>query len=230
MRTLIGTSGYSYAAWKGRFYPPKLPSKQMLRFYATQFASVEINNTFYKLPESSTIADWAVDVPARFTFAVKAPQQITHWLRLKNAAEPLREFWEATGLLGKKRGPVLFQLPPNFKKDLPLLEGFLTELPTGCRAAFEFRHASWFDDAVYQALRTAGVALCIAEDEKLATPLEPTTGWGYLRLRREDYVDADIRKWARQIAKQKWRQAFVYFKHEDEAKGPRFARLLQEYM
>lgn len=230
MRTLIGTSGYSYPAWKGAFYPTDLPAKKMLGFYATRFASVEINNTFYRMPSSTTMEGWAREVPDTFTFAVKAPQRITHQLRLKNAGEALAALLAATELLAEKQGPILFQLPPFMKKDVPLLQAFLAEMPRRCHAAFEFRHPSWFADEVYEALRAAGAALCVAEGDKLETPLVATADWGYLRLRREDYVDGDIRKWAKQIAEQPWQQAYVYFKHEDEAKGPRFAELLQELM
>ncbi|MDB4967188.1 MAG: hypothetical protein JWN44_2877 [Myxococcales bacterium] len=230
METLIGTSGYSYPKWKGAFYPPKLPAREMLEHYATRFPTVEINNTFYKMPTAKLVQSWSDEVPATFIFAIKAPQRITHQLRLKGAGEATAELLEAIAPLKRKRGPILFQLPPFLQKDVPLLTQFLAELPKGCDAAFEFRHASWFDDETYAALKKGKAALCIAESEKLATPLVATASWGYLRLRREDYVKADIREWAERISAQKWKRAFVYFKHEDEAKGPKYASLLQSLM
>jgi uncharacterized protein YecE (DUF72 family) len=230
METLIGTSGYSYAPWKGRFYPQKMPQKQLLPFYASHFPTVEINNTFYNMPTPELVQSWADEVPATFRFAIKAPQRITHHLRLKNAGEPLRELWTCVEPLAKKRGPLLFQLPPNMKKNVAVLAAFLDELPPKAAATFEFRHESWFSDEVYALLRAHKVALCIADTDDLATPIVATTDWGYLRLRREDYSATDIRRWAKQIAKQKWKRAFVYFKHEDTAKGPRFAQLLIDAM
>jgi uncharacterized protein YecE (DUF72 family) len=230
MRTLIGTSGYSYSAWKGSFYPEKMPAKKMLGFYATKLATVEINNTFYKLPEPATVQSWADDVPGDFTFAVKAPQQITHRLRLQGAGAAVQSLMAAIAGLGDKQGPILYQLPPFLRKDVPLLSAFLAELPRGGRAAFEFRHESWFSDDVYEALRKGKAALCIADAEKLTTPVEATARWGYLRLRREDYVKRDIAAWAKRIAAQKWDRAYVYFKHEDAGKGPKFAAILKGLM
>ena len=230
MQTLIGTSGYSYTPWKGRFYPSDLPAKKMLPYYAGQFATVELNNTFYKMPTAKQVETWAAEVPASFRFAIKAPQAITHWLRLKDAGEALTELWTSIDALGKKEGPVLFQLPPNMKKDVGLLRAFVSLLPRRSGATFEFRHDSWFGDDVYAALGDGGAALCIADAEKLTTPVIATVDWGYLRLRREDYAKADIRRWAKQIGKQKWKRAFIYFKHEDTAKGPAFAQLLMESM
>jgi uncharacterized protein YecE (DUF72 family) len=230
MRTFIGTSGYSYPAWKGSFYPEKLPSKKMLEYYASKLSTVEINNTFYKMPSAKLVQSWADEVPAGFCFAIKAPQRITHQLRLKGAGETVTALLRVTELLAEKHGPILFQLPPFLKKDVPLLQAFLGELPRRGVAAFEFRHASWFSDEVYEALRAGGAALCIADGEKLETPLVATTDWGYLRLRREDYEDGDIRAWSRRIAGQPWERAFVYFKHEDEGEGPRLAALLRSFM
>lgn len=230
MRTLVGTSGYSYPAWKKRFYPEKLPAKKFLDFYASRFATVEINNTFYKMPSAKLVQGWFDDVPASFTFAVKAPQQITHHKRLVECAEPLEQLFDAIEALGDKLGPILFQLPPNMKKDLPRLQAFLAAMPRRYRSAFEFRHESWLGDDTYEALRAAGAALCIADSEKLSTPMIATANWGYLRLRREDYVESDIRKWAKRISTQKWKSAFVYFKHEDKAKGPAYASLLMSLL
>ena len=230
MPTLVGTSGYSYPAWKGRFYPKDLPAKKFLQFYASRFSTVEINNTFYKMPSAELVQSWANEAPAGFTFAVKAPQRITHQKRLKECEEPLEELAVAIERLGGKLGPILFQLPPNFKKDVPRLQAFLALKPKRWRAAFEFRHESWFADDTYEALRAAAVALCIADTEDLSTPLVATAKWGYLRLRREDYVKADIGKWAKQISAQPWDKAFVYFKHEDKAKGPAYASLLMSLL
>jgi uncharacterized protein YecE (DUF72 family) len=230
MTTLIGTSGYSYPAWKGSFYPEDLPAKKMLGYYASKLATVEINNTFYRMPSSKLVQSWADEVPDGFTFAIKAPQRITHQLRLKGADEAVVALLDAVELLAEKQGPILFQLPPFTKKDVPLLTAFLAAMPRRCLATFEFRHASWFADDTYEALRAAGAALCISDTEKLSTPLEATANWGYLRLRREDYVEADIREWAKRISAQKWEKSFVYFKHEDAGKGPAYATLLRSLM
>jgi uncharacterized protein YecE (DUF72 family) len=230
MRTRIGTSGYSYPAWKGRFYPRDLPAKQFLPFYASRFGSVEINNTFYRMPSATLVKSWAGEVPADFVFAVKAPQRITHHKRLVDCADSVAALLEAIEPLGKKTGPILFQLPPNFKKDVPRLAAFLASLPTRWQVALEVRHESWHADDTYEALRAAGAALCISDTEKLSTPLVATAGFGYLRLRREDYVEADIRRWARTLKKQPWKSAFVYFKHEDQAKGPGHASLLMSLL
>jgi uncharacterized protein YecE (DUF72 family) len=230
MRVLIGTSGYSYPAWKGHFYPQDLPAKKFLGFYASRFSTVEINNTFYKMPSAKLVQTWADGVPDDFTFAIKAPQRITHQKRLKECDEPLKWLFDAIELLAGKQGPILFQLPPNFKKDVPRLQACLAAMPKRCRAAFEFRHESWLADDTYEALRAAGAALCIADTEASSTPLVATAKWGYLRLRREDYVESDIRKWGNRISAQPWKNAFVYFKHEDEGKGPAYASLLMSLL
>jgi uncharacterized protein YecE (DUF72 family) len=226
MRIRIGTSGFSYKEWKGTFYPEDLPPSEMLRFYSGRFSSVEINNTFYRMPQASVLSGWAEQVPDGFTFALKASQRITHRSRLKEAGDAVRFFFGVATTLGDRLGPVLFQLPPNLKKDLPRLLDFLPHVPAGSRAAFEFRHASWFDEDVYGALRASGAALCIAEDEDLATPVVATTGWGYLRLRRQDYGPEALTGWAQRIREQEWSDAFVFFKHEDEARGPLLAESL----
>jgi len=223
VRIRIGTSGFSYKEWKGSFYPEDLPASEMLRFYAGKFSTVEINNTFYRMPTAAVLSGWAEQVPDGFTFALKASQRITHRSRLKDAADSVEFFFRVATTLGDRLGPVLFQLPPNLKKDLPRLADFLTLLPAGSRSAFEFRHASWFEDDVYEALKGAGAALCVAEDEDLATPFVATTGWGYLRLRRQDYGPVSLGEHAARIGEQPWSDAFVYFKHEDEARGPIFA-------
>ena len=227
MRVLIGTSGYSYKEWKGSFYPEDLAASKMLRYYAERFPTVEANNTFYKMPSEKTLAQWVAQVPDGFCFSVKAPQRITHQLRLLDCAESVERLLTATAALGVKRGPLLFQLPPFLKKDVPRLSAFLALLPKGCAATFEFRHASWFDDEVYAALKAGGAALCMSESEKLTAPLVATTSWGYLRLRREDYVDADLASWAEKIRAQAWDRAYVYLKHEDAGMGPKLGKKLQ---
>lgn len=227
MRVLVGTSGYNYDTWKGRFYPEDLPAKKMLSFYATRFPTVEINYTFYRNPSVSTYEGWAGETPAGFSFALKASQRITHRARLKNAEEPTRFFCDGTRVLGDKRGPVLFGLPPNLKKDLPRLREFLATLPAGLPAAFEFRHPTWLDDETFGALREAGAALCVADAEELETPCVATAPWGYLRLRKPDYDAEAIATWAGRIRDAGWTgDVHVYFKHEDEARGPALADLL----
>jgi uncharacterized protein YecE (DUF72 family) len=220
----VGTSGYSYKEWKGSFYPEDLSATDMLRFYSGRFRSVEINNTFYRLPKPSVLQAWIKEVPAGFKFAVKAPQRITHFQRLRGAGESLAQFLEVTGVLKQRQGPLLFQLPGNFKKDVARLREFLSLLPRRRRAAFEFRHESWFDREVYDVLGDRRVALCIAEaDDTVNTPFVSTADWGYLRLRMPNYSDAALRKWIKRARQQGWRDVFVFFKHEDEGTGPRFA-------
>jgi uncharacterized protein YecE (DUF72 family) len=222
----MGTSGFSYPAWKGRFYPAELRPTEMLRYYAERLSTVEINNTFYRMPQEKLLVGWAEQVPEGFQFALKAPQRITHQKRLAEAADPTVHFFRVASALGARLGPALFQLPPNMKKDLPRLEAFLAALPAGARPAFEFRHPSWFEDDVLGALAARGASLCVAESEELATPVAATTSWGYLRLRREDYDDAAIAAWAARILAQPWQEAFVYFKHEDAGRGPALAEKL----
>jgi uncharacterized protein YecE (DUF72 family) len=228
MRVLSGTSGFSYKEWTGSFYPEDLPPSEMLRHYASRLAAVEINNTFYRMPRASLLAGWAEEVPDGFSFALKASQQITHRTRLKEAGEAVAYFFEVATTLGDRLGPVLFQLPPNLKKDLPRLADFVTLLPPARRTAFEFRHESWFDDEVFETLRAAGAALCWAEDEDLSTPRVATAGWGYLRLRRADYSDADVLAWAERLRGEGWSDAYVFFKHEEEGTGPRLAEKMRE--
>ena len=218
-----GTSGYSYSEWRGSFYPKSLPVKQMLHYYSERFSAVEINYTFTRLPKPSVLEAWAAEVPAKFMFALKAPQRITHFQRLKDSGDTLATFLEVAGVLKARLGPLLFQLPPNFKKDLPRLREFLTLLPS-IRAAFEFRHASWFDDDVFDLLRQRKVALCIAEaDDDLKVPFVATANWGYLRLRRSDYTNPQLKAWVKLVQSQDWRNAFAFFKHEDEGNAPKLA-------
>ncbi|HEY1250081.1 MAG TPA: DUF72 domain-containing protein [Thermoanaerobaculia bacterium] len=225
MRVLTGTSGFSYKEWKGSFYPEDLHADAMLRYYAERLPAVEINNTFYRMPKAELLASWAEQVPDGFRFVLKASQRITHFKRLKDVGEEVGYFLRVAATLGDRLGPILFQLPPNLKKDLPRLAAFLELLPAATRAALEFRHASWFEDDVFDALRSRGAALCLAEDEneELAAPLVATAGWGYLRLRRPDYGEADIDAWADRVRAQSWDEAYVFFKHEDAGAGPRLA-------
>ncbi len=223
MRVLTGTSGYSYKEWKGSFYPEDLAADSMLRYYAERLSAVEINNTFYRMPKAEILSRWAEQVPDRFRFALKASQQITHRQRLKDSAEAVAYFFRIAATLGDRLGPVLFQLPPNFKKDLPRLAAFLEVLPPASRCAFEFRHESWFSDDVFEALKARGCALCWAEDEELATPFVATTGWGYLRLRRQDYAEQDLAERAATLRAQPWEEAYVFFKHEEGGRGPALA-------
>ncbi len=228
MRYAVGTSGWAYKEWRGSFYPADCKPEGFLRYYATQLRSVEINNTFYRMPTEKVLAGWAGDVPDDFTFVLKAPQRITHLKRLRDSAEDVGFFTRMAGTLGPRLGPTLFLLPPSFKQDVPRLAAFLALLPAGWRAAFEFRHASWFTDETYDALRARNAAMVVAEADPdeldLAVPFVATADWGYLRLRRVLYTDADIAAWAEQVRGQAWTDAFVFFKHEDGATGPALAR------
>lgn len=228
MQLLAGTSGYSYKEWLGRFYPEKLPASEMLRYYAGRFSTVEINNTFYRMPAESMLAHWAQEVPDNFTFTLKAPRRITHDQRLRDTASAVAEFVRPAGALGDKLGVLLFQLPPQLKRDLPRLRDFLAALPSGKRAAFEFRSPTWQDDEVYDALRAAGAMLCVTDTDEGDTPFVATADCGYVRLRRTHYDDAELRSWAERIALQPLACTYVYFMHEDEALGTRFAQRLNE--
>jgi uncharacterized protein YecE (DUF72 family)/predicted nuclease of predicted toxin-antitoxin system len=225
MNLYVGTSGYSYKEWKGTFYPKDLSEKKMLHYYGERFRTVEINNTFYRMPKASVLEAWAAEVPADFKFVLKASQRITHMQRLKDADDSVRYLLEVAATLKDRLGPLLFQLPPNLKKDVPRLRDFLALLPSERRAAFEFRHQSWFDDEVFALLRQNQAALCIAEAEgDLQVPFVSTADWGYLRLRMPDYTDADLKTWLKRVQEQSWKDTFVFFKHEDEGKGPQMAK------
>jgi uncharacterized protein YecE (DUF72 family) len=225
MKFWIGTSGFQYTEWRGNFYPEKLPASKMLPFYAEQFSTTEINYTFRRIPSGKTIESWYELTPEQFAFSLKAPQRVTHFAKLQNCADTLNYFFGVIQSLEHKLGPLLFQLPPSFKKDSQVLNAFLEELPDGIRAAFEFRHDSWFDDEIFASLRAHNAALCIAEGEKLSAPTTATASFGYLRLRRQDYNTADIARWAEFLLSNdtKWSDAFVYFKHEERGEGPRLA-------
>jgi len=229
VRIHAGTSGYSYPEWKGTFYPEKFAAKDMLRYYAERFETVEINNTFYRMPTEALLRGWAEQVPEAFTFVLKAPKRITHDRRLKDCAELVGYFTQTAGTLGARLGPLLFQLPPNFRKDVPLLRDFLAQIPQGPRVAVEFRNATWFDDETWDALRVRGAALCVADTgEEPVVPLVATADWGYLRLRRENFSDEELRNWTERIEAQPWNEAYVFLKHEEEGKGPKLAARLLE--
>jgi uncharacterized protein YecE (DUF72 family) len=230
MKIRAGTSGYAYKEWKGSFYPKDLAAAQMLPFYAKHFATVEINNTFYRMPSEKVLAGWSTQVPDGFEFVLKVPQRITHIKKLKDVGDDLAYLLKTAKVLGAKRGPLLFQVPPYFsKKNLPVLRDFLGLLPPDIPAAFEFRHQTWFDDEVFTLLRERNVALCLADaDDELTIPFVATAEWGYLRLRRPEYSDDDLRDWAKRIGDQPWKDTFVFFKHEDAGTGPQFARRFLE--
>ena len=225
MRLHVGTSGYNFPEWKGSFYPEKFPAAKMLPFYAEHFSAVEINYTFYRMPNAKTVSGWNQAVPAGFTFVLKASQRITHIGRLRGVDDPLRYFTETVRPLGDKLGPILFQLPPNFKKDLARLQDVLTLFPADLRCAWEFRHDSWFADDVYDALRTANAALCVADTDAGHTPLVATADFGYFRLRDEGYTKPDLGQWAESVKTlgKDWKDAFVFFKHEESGEGPKLA-------
>jgi uncharacterized protein YecE (DUF72 family) len=229
VRILTGTSGYSYKEWVGPFYPEKTPASGMLRYYAERLPTVEINNTFYRMPDTSLLERWAGEVPAGFAFTLKAPQRITHIKRLKEVGDDVAEFTRRAAVLGDKLGMLLFQLPPSLRKDIPRLRDLLGALPSERRVAVEFRHDSWHDDEVYETLRARGAALCVMEeDDERTSPFVVTSEDAYLRLRRTRYTEDDLRAWADRIAAQPLARVWVYFKHEDEALAPRFARRLDE--
>ncbi|MHB8881085.1 MAG: DUF72 domain-containing protein [Thermodesulfovibrionales bacterium] len=229
MKIYTGTSGYGYKEWKGLFYPEKIQPKEMLRFYAARLNSVELNNTFYHMPTAEVLDSWAEQVPAGFIFALKAPQVITHFRRLRHVGEEARYLFGTLPVLGKKLGPVLFQFPGSFHADRPLLEAFVDLIPRTISAAFEFRDPSWLNADILDLLRERGCSLCLADtDESPADEIISTATWGYLRLRRSGYTDADLLKWTEKIQAQKWERAFIFFKHEEEAIGPDLAMRFRE--
>jgi uncharacterized protein YecE (DUF72 family) len=216
VRVLAGTSGYAFKEWKGSFYPEGLKDDGMLGYYATRFPTVEINNTFYRLPKENVLIDWASQVPDSFTFAIKASQRITHFARLKpESKDTLQYMLQNTSLLGDKLGPTLFQLPPNMKKDIDRLRGFLDFLPTNRRFAFEFRHSSWFEEDVVDALKAKDVAMTIIDQDDFATPPIATASWGYVRLHRLDYDAKALAEWAERVKEPGWSDVYVYFKHDE---------------
>lgn len=227
MAMWVGTSGYNYPEWRGSFYPEKLAAAKMLPYYAERFNTVEINYTFYRTPNAKILAGWSEATPEVFKLTLKAPKRITHTARLKDCEELVQYFVKTAQTLGPKLGILFFQLPPYFKKDAGLLAAFLNSLPEETRAAFEFRHASWLDDEVYGLLKSKGVALCVAESEKLSTPVEITADYAYFRLRDEGYTPSDLVRWAETVRAKTaaCKDVFVYFKHEESGTGPAFARI-----
>lgn len=216
MTLRAGTSGFAFKEWKGSFYPSDLKDDGMLGYYASRFPTVEINNTFYRLPKEEVLQSWAAQVPEPFTFAIKASQRITHYARLKPESASAVEFLlKNTATLGARLGPTLFQLPPNLKKDLDRLRGFVDLLPNDRRFTIEFRHESWFDDDVFDVLRARDVAMCIIDQADFASPAIATASWGYVRLHRFDYDDAALAEWSKRIAAFSWSDANVYFKHDE---------------
>jgi uncharacterized protein YecE (DUF72 family) len=229
-RLLAGGSGYSFKEWKGSFYPEKINAEDMLTYYSERLPTVEINNTFYRMPKTTVLEHWVESTPEHFRFSIKASRRITHISRIKSesAAEPLGFLYRNLAALGDKRGPVLFQLPPNLKKDLPRLTEFLSLLPQDHIAAFEFRNETWFDDDVYAALQDAGASLCLSEREDNAPPpLVETAPWGYVRLRLDNYSDDELRRWSERLAGTSWDAIHVYFMHEPTA--PVYAKALMEF-
>jgi uncharacterized protein YecE (DUF72 family) len=229
-RLLAGASGYSFKEWKGSFYPDDIKPDGMLAYYSARLPTVEINNTFYQMPKAAVLENWAKHTPEAFRFAIKCPQRITHKARIKaeEAADSVAFLYKNLEVLGPKRGPVLFQLPPFLKKDVPRLSEFLKILPTGHQAAFEFRNDSWFDDEVYAVLKQAGAALCLSEREDNAPPpLVETAPWGYVRLRLENYSEQDLQQWAGRLLATGWSMIHVYFMHEPTAPG--YAKALMQY-
>ncbi len=233
MRVFIGTSGFSYKEWKGSFYPDRIAAGDMLGYYGSRFRSVEINNTFYRMPRETTLVQWSEQVPDEFQFVLKASRRITHQKLLAGADEELSYFLRTSSVLGDKLGPTLFQLPPHFKKDVMRLRDFLEMLPQRWRAAVEFRNQTWFVDETYELLRSKGLGLVFSEtdDDKVEPELVATTGFGYLRLRKESYSSEELAAWAERIKAQPWNDVYVFFKHEDKGSGPQlaedFSKLLQ---
>ncbi|MBA2458337.1 MAG: DUF72 domain-containing protein [Gemmatimonadales bacterium] len=227
MRILVGTSGWSYKEWKGSFYPADLPADGMLRHYASRLPAVEINNSFYRLPNEKVLLDWAGQVPAKFRFVLKASRRITHINRLADEDGSLDYFLRTANVLGERLGPTLFQCPPSLKRDMPRLRDFLARVPRTWRAAFEFRHDSWFGDELYDALREHEAALVTVDEDEGTSPLAPTASWGYVRLRRTAYGEGELAGWAERIRAQPWQEAFVFLKHEaDSPAGPASAEQL----
>jgi uncharacterized protein YecE (DUF72 family) len=220
----VGTSGYSYKEWKGSFYPQTLPAKDMLSYYASRLHAVELNNTFYRMPQPSMIESWKAQVPENFRFSIKAPQSITHFRRLNNASSQTQLMLKTVAALEGRLGAIIFRLPENMKKDLQRLELFLKELPADIPAVFDFRHPTWFDDEVVELLRSQKRVFCISDIEDLPESYTyKTADWGYVRLRRVNYSDADLKVWIKRIKAQKWNTTYVFFKHEDEGTGPKLA-------
>jgi uncharacterized protein YecE (DUF72 family) len=224
MKLYVGTSGYSYKEWKGSFYPEKIQAAEMLSYYAARLPAVELNNTFYRMPRTSVIESWKTQVPANFRFSVKATQSITHYRRLKDAGAQTKQMLETVSALEDRLGVVYFRLPEDMKKDVERLQTFLKDLPADIPIAFDFRHPTWFDDEVFELLRRHNRVSCVSDtDERPADRIDKTADWGYLRLRRVNYSAAELAEWMQRIRAQKWKNVFVFFKHENEGTGPKLA-------
>ena len=228
----VGTSGYAYPEWRGSFYPEKMQTAKMLPYYAERFPTVEINNTFYRMPNAKLLEGWSAQTPEHFRLTLKAPQRITHQKRLRDCADDVKYFLEVAATLGPKLGAILFQLPPYLRINLEVLDGFLEMLPAGLCAAFEFRHKSWLEPDVFSRLKAKGLALCIADSESFSTPVEITAGYAYFRLRDEGYQPQDIERWAQVIRERTGdcSEVFVYFKHEEAGIGTEFAQQLIKHL
>lgn len=228
----VGTSGYAYPEWRGSFYPEKMQTAKMLPYYAERFATVEINNTFYRMPNAKLLEGWSAQTPEHFKLTLKAPQRITHQKRLRDCADDVKYFLEVAATLGPKLGAILFQLPPYLRMNLEVLDGFLEMLPAGLCAAFEFRHKSWIEADVFSRLKAKGLALCVADSENFSTPVEITAGYAYFRLRDEGYQPPDIERWAHIIRERtaNCSEVFVYFKHEEAGIGTEFAQQLIKHL
>jgi uncharacterized protein YecE (DUF72 family) len=220
----VGTSGYSHAEWKGSFYPEKISQKKMLAYYAERFPTVEVNYTFRQIPSEKTVLAWTEQVPPSFRFVLKAWQAITHFKRLQNAEKEVDDFLSIASLLRERQGPILFQMPPTFKKDVARLETFLKHIGGRAKVAFEFRHASWLDDEVVECLRAHSAVLCVADGDDLPpTELVRTADWGYVRLRDDNYSDERLREWIKRIKAYEWKEIYVFLMHEDTGIGPKLA-------
>jgi uncharacterized protein YecE (DUF72 family) len=228
MNLHIGTSGFGYREWLGKFYPAELKPHDLLPFYSARFSAVEINTTFYRMPVSAVLESWLAQVPENFLFTFKAPASITHRKRLRDIGEETAAFLARIATLGPQLGPVLFQLPPSLRCDLSLLRDFLDAVPR-VRMTLEFRHASWFNEEVFGLLREQQCALCVSDrDDTAPPPFVATAEFGYVRLRRSTYNDEELGSWRERILAEGWPEAFVFFRHEETASGPAYAQKLLE--
>jgi len=228
MKILTGTSGFGYEEWKGEFYPAGITAKEMLRYYSGRFSTVEINNTFYRMPTQRLLAAWADEVPGHFVFAVKAPRVITHVKRFRDVEEEMEHLFRMLAVLGPRLGPVLFQFPAGFHVEPALLEDQLALIPPEVSCAFEFRGPSGLHPQVPGLLAGAGCTLCISDSDESPVEMIPLVPWGYIRLRRSAYGEAELSRWLEEIGSQAWDRAFVFFKHGEGAGSPRMAMRFDE--
>jgi len=230
MRVRTGTSGFSYKEWKGVFYPEKIKNDAMLEYYGEQFDTVEINNTFHRMPRVELLKKWAGKVPEDFSFVLKAPRRISHKKGLAGVTEPLEMFAANAGTLGARLGPALFQFPPWFKKDFEILAGLTAAIPGGFRCALEFRHESWFDDETYGFLSDHRLALVVSDQKIADPPVVKTAPFGYVRFRRNGYTDEEMTAWGAKVAQAGWDEVYVFYKHEDEGAAPKMATRFRELL